>query len=308
MAQLDPEIQDVLQLLDMAITTPIHTLDAVQAREVFQSLRRPVDDLPQMHRIEDRVIESGQHSIPVRIYHPTDAKELPALVWFHGGGWVLGDLDNANLPCQELAAQAGCVVISVDYRLAPEAQFPAAYDDCLAATQWTFNNARSLGIDPSRIAVGGDSAGGNLAACVALAARDTEFAPAFQLLIYPVVNDDFDNASYTDNAEGYFLTKDLMKWFWDHYVPNAKDRADSRVSPIQANLENLPPAWLLTAGFDPLCDEGQDYARALCKAGNRVNSLHVPDTIHGFFTMPVACGARARSAAARVLSEALSTA
>ena len=145
MAQLDPEIRDVLHLLDMAISRPIHTLTAIEAREVFAALRRPIDDLPRMHRIEDRAVDSGQQSIPVRIYHPENTRNLPALVWFHGGGWVLGDLDNANLPCQEIAAQSGCVVISVDYRLAPEAPFPAAFDDCMAATQWAFDNADSLG-------------------------------------------------------------------------------------------------------------------------------------------------------------------
>ncbi len=305
MSRLDPEIQDVLGLLNMAVTHPLHTLSPTQAREVFQSIRKPVENLPKMHRISDQKIELDHISIPVRVYHPTDEPNCPALVWYHGGGWVLGDLDNANLPCQELAAQSGCVVISVDYRLAPEAVFPAAFDDCRAALEWTFEQAGALGIDTGRIAVGGDSAGGNLAACVALACRNTATVPAFQLLIYPVVRDDFDNRSYSENAEGYFLTRDLMRWFWQHYVPSESDRKDSRVSPIMADLVDLPPAWLLTAGHDPLCDEGLDYARALIEAGNMVSSLHVPDTIHGFFTMPVRCGALARSAAARALAEAM---
>lgn len=305
MPDLDPEIRDVLHLINLAIKTPLHQLDAIQMRQTFQSLRRPAENLPPMHRIVDQQIPAAHGSLPVRIYRPTADARLPALVWFHGGGWVLGDLDAANLPCQEIAAQSGCVVISVDYRLAPEAEFPAAFNDCLAALQWTISESQLLDIDVDRLAVGGDSAGGNLAACVAIAARDANIPLGCQLLIYPVIKDDFNNTSYTDNANDYFLTRNLMKRFWDLYIPSASDRTDIRVSPINAALQQLPPAWLLTAGYDPLRDEGLDYARALQSAGNHSSTRHVPNAIHGFFTMPIGCGARARAAAATFLRETL---
>lgn len=305
MNQLDPEIVETLRAIEQANIPPLHTLTAPQAREAFLSLRTTIESPTPVHQVSDLQIPSEHGAIPARIYRPTNAHKTPALIWFHGGGWVLGDLDTADLPSRELAHHSGCTVISVDYRLAPEAVFPAAFEDSLAATEWILENADSLDIDHSRIAVGGDSAGANLAACVAIAARDRNLTLAYQLLVYPVVEAVFNTPSYLQNADGYFLTTTMMQWFWDQYMPEDSDRSDIRVAPINADLKGLPPAWVLTAEFDPLRDEGLNYAKALEKAGVEVATLHVPDTIHGFFSMDIKGGAKARTAAGQVLATAL---
>lgn len=305
MTQLDPEIALVLRQVEEADLPPMHTLSAAGAREVFAALRAPIADPPAVYHISDQQIAIDNHSIPVRIYKNTDKPDQPALVWLHGGGWVLGDLDTADLPCRDLAKQSGCTVISVDYRLAPEAPFPASFDDSLQATEWVLSHAAELNIDPSRVAVGGDSAGANLAACVAIAARDKGLSLAYQLLVYPVIEASFNSPSYTENAEGYFLTRPMMQWFWDQYMPPSADRNDIRVAPLNTDLSNLPPAWVLTAQFDPLRDEALKYADALQAAGTAVERMHVDDTIHGFFGMNIAGGARARAGAAKVLRTAL---
>lgn len=304
MSKLNSEILAVLSDLEAANLPPLDTLTAPQARDAFLALRTAVTPTP-VHRVTDHTISTPDHNIPVRVYQPTDAPQHAALVWFHGGGWVLGDLNTADQTCRDLALHSGCTVISVDYRLAPESPFPAAYDDSLAATEWAFANSESLRIDASRIAVGGDSAGGNLAACVAITARDKDLPVNFQLLIYPVVEARFDTNSYKDNAEGYFLTTTMMEWFWDQYVPATDQRSDTRAAPIHANLNKLPPAWLLTAEFDPLRDEGINYGKALLAAGNQVESVHAPDTIHGFFSMDISTGEQMRITAAKALAKAL---
>ena len=304
MKKLNTEILKVLQDLEAAALPPLHTLSAAEARETFLALRQAVTPTP-VHRVSEHTIHTSNHDIPVRVYQPTDAVQHPAIVWFHGGGWVLGNLDTADQTCRDLALHSGCTVISVDYRLAPESRFPAAFDDSMAATEWAFENSEALQIDEKRIAVGGDSAGGNLAACVAINTLKKDLPVKFQLLVYPVVEARFNTTSYKDNAEGYFLTTTMMEWFWDQYVPQQVDRTDTRVAPIFGDLQNLPPAWLLTAEFDPLRDEGINYGKALAEAGVQLETVHSPDTIHGFFTMDINIGQQMRMTAAKALANAL---
>ncbi|RYY91327.1 MAG: alpha/beta hydrolase [Comamonadaceae bacterium] len=229
-------------------------------------------------------------TIPLRLYRPAGSAAtatLPVLVYYHGGGWVIGDLDTHDVLCRELANGSGCAVVAVDYRMGPEHRFPAAVDDVLAATRWVRANAASLGVDADRLAVGGDSAGGNLAAVVAIAARDAGDLPiAFQLLIYPATDMRRGHASHVTNGDGYVLTKDTIAYFHDHYIVDAAHDVDWRASPLlHADLKGLPPSLLITAGYDPLRDEGLDYARALTDAGNRVSYVCFERQIHGFITM-----------------------
>jgi acetyl esterase len=225
--------------------------------------------------------------IPLRAFRPQGAKageRLPALVYLHGGGWVIGDLDTHDVVCRQLANGARCAVFSVDYRLAPEYRFPAAVDDCVAATKWIAAQAATLAIDPARIAVGGDSAGGNLATVVALAARDAG-GPALchQLLIYPATDQRLGFPSIAKNGEGYLLTQKGMQYFRGHYLPRESDWLDWRASPYLAKtLAGLPPAYVLTAGFDPLLDEGRAYAERLAKEGVATEYKEYPDMVHGF--------------------------
>lgn len=220
---------------------------------------------------------------------------------------MFGDLDSTEIPGREIANGAGCVVIGVDYRLAPETIFPGAFDDCLAVTNWVSDNAERLSLDAGRIAVGGDSAGGNLAACVALACkRGLGPALAHQLLIYPVVDSSMSHSSYLSNGSGYFLETESMKWFWDCYVPKPDERNDPRVMPGAADLTGAPSAWVFTAGHDPLRDEGREYANNLSAAGVPVEHFEQPDVIHGIFGMTIQRGAEARAQAADSLKRAFS--
>jgi acetyl esterase len=239
---------------------------------------------------EDRKIPGPAGDIPVRVYSPVDAASdtLPGLVFFHGGGFVIGDLETHDDMCRVLSNQAGCRVVAVDYRLAPEHVFPAAVEDCWAATKFVAAHARDFGIDPARLAVGGDSAGGNLSAVVAQLAKQAG-GPAlvFQLLIYPVtqLGSSVETRSMRENAKGYFLEKEGMDWFTRCYVPDPAHRDDPRVSPLLCkDLSGLPPAYVITAGYDPLRDEGKDYADALDRAGVSVTYVHYPSMVHGFFS------------------------
>jgi acetyl esterase len=211
------------------------------------------------------------------------------LVYLHGGGWTMGDLDTHDVLCRELATGAGCALIAVDYRLGPEHRFPAAVDDALAATRWVQDQAAALGVDPARLALGGDSAGGNLAAVVALALRDEGGdapAPRLQLLIYPATDMRCGAPSHQHNGDGYLLTRDTIAYFRGHYITDTRHHVDWRASPLlHGDLSNLPPALVLTAGFDPLRDEGLAYAAALTKAGNRATYVCFERQIHGFITM-----------------------
>ena len=282
---LDPQAQVVLDQIEALGLPANHTVSPEEARANGKA--RPRAPGPEVARVEDRSIIVPDRHIPIRIYTPAGSGAFPMLVWFHGGGWVVGDLDTADGTARHLAVGAGCVVVSVDYRLAPETKFPGAADDCYAATQWAAENAGSLGADPLRIAVGGDSAGGNLAAVVPLMARDKGGPPlVLQLLIYPVTDRDFETSSYRGNADGYLLSRDGMVWFWDHYMANESDAKNPYCAPLQAKeLSGLPPALVITAEFDPLRDEGEAYAHRLLEAGVPTECTRYDGMIHGFFGM-----------------------
>lgn len=279
-------------------------IDVAAARAMLANFRGS-GELPVIHEQSDLEIDGPAGSLPIRIYRPSDAADLPVLVWFHGGGWVLGDISSGDLPCRDLANLADCVVVSVDYRLAPEAPFPGPFDDCLAATRWVIAQSAELGVDPERVAVGGDSAGGNLAAAVAIEVAMESVLLAGQLLAYPVTSWDPERASMVENADSYFLTRSSMEWFWNHYAQGAS-RTDRRIAPLDG-LATVPagvalaPAWVYTAGFDPLRDEGVEYADALAAKGVAVEAVHVDDVVHGVFSGELDCGAEARDAAAKWL-------
>ncbi|MFG6117857.1 alpha/beta hydrolase [Thalassobacillus sp. B23F22_16] len=284
---LDSQAKFLLEQMEAAGDPPMHELTPEEARASadFSPLAgEPVE----VAKVENRTVPSTAGDIPVRIYTPEGEGPFPALVFYHGGGWVIGDLDTVDVPCRLLANQSNCVVISVDYRLAPEHKFPAAADDAYAVAKWAVEHGASIDVDSNRVAVGGDSAGGNLAAVVALMARDRgDFSLAYQLLIYPVTHHSYETKSYKDNADGYLLTKDSMEWFWDHYLRTESDGRHPYASPLLAeNLNGLPPALVVTAGYDPLRDEGQAYAKRLTEAGVAVEAKCYEGMIHGFFWMP----------------------
>ena len=287
---LHPQARALLDLIESRGLPAVHDQPPPQSREAYRARRyftqpdpTPVDEVRELSA-------PGPHGpIPLRLYRPAPAAAgpLPVLVYYHGGGWVIGDLDTHDSLCRDLATQSGCTVISVDYRMGPEHRFPAAVDDCLAATQWVREHAASLGVNADRLAVGGDSAGGNLAAVVALAARDAGNLPIrFQLLIYPATIQRRVTRSGSVNGQGYLLTADSMRYFHDHYIDDDRHDLDWRASPILAtDHTQLPAALVLTAGFDPLRDEGVEYAHKLSQAGNRATLISFERQIHGFITM-----------------------
>jgi acetyl esterase len=290
---LDPQAQALMQLMVEKGVPPVNTMTPVQARESYRSRRAFTQpDAPEVYQVADQVIQSNGVNVPVRVYHPHTAqtqKSLPALVYIHGGGWTIGDLDTHDVLCRSLCLQAGVVVVSVDYRMGPEHKFPAAYDDTVAAFNWTVANASTLGVDAKRIAIGGDSAGGNLSAAACIGLRDQKglsVQPAFQLLIYPATIMWQDTPSYHANGQGYMLTKDSIAYYTDNYLRNRDDAKDWRASPQWASTHaGLPPAFVMTAGFDPLRDEGLMYADALSKAGVSCQYICFERQIHGFITM-----------------------
>jgi len=295
---LDPQAKLVLDAVNAAPPLDTATLEPAAMRALYQAMN-PKTGQPAVAAVEDRTCPGPAGDIPIRVFLPDspDDGALPGLVYFHGGGFVIGGLDTHEDICRELAAGAGCVVVSVDYRLAPEAPFPAAPDDCLAATEHIASNAASFGIDPTRLAVGGDSAGGNLATVVARRARDGG-GPVLvhQLLIYPVTDYAFDTPSYRENAEGYLLTADTMRWFFGHYLTSPADGDSPDASPLRTpDLAGLPPATVLTAEFDPLRDEGEAYAQRLIEAGVKTTVARYDGMFHGFFAMPAQLD-RARAA------------
>jgi acetyl esterase len=289
---LDPDAAFVFKAFQEAGRPAYETLSPDEARGYFQAARVVTNpEPPELQSVTPLSISAPHGLIPARIYTPKMLRRAgglaPVLVFFHGGGWVIGDLDSHDVVCRKLADQGQLIVISVDYRLAPEHKFPAAVDDAIVATKWIADNATSLGIDAARLSVGGDSAGGNLAAVVAIAARDGN-GPAIsgQVLIYPAIDFAMTHPSHSEPETSILLTHSVIRWFRDHYLNGAADVHDWRASPARAKtLIGLPPAYVLTAGADPLRDEGDEYARSLQEAGVPVTYKHFPGQFHGFFTM-----------------------
>jgi acetyl esterase len=310
---LDPQAAFLLKLLVDNNIPSVHTQTPEQARDAYRSRRTfSQPEPPHIGPVADHVVQANGASFKVRSYQPPQRSQaaLPALVYYHGGGWTIGDLDTHDVLCRSLCLQAGVVVISVDYRMGPEHKFPAAYLDSIAAYEWVQQQAKTLGIRADRVAVGGDSAGGNLAAAVCLGLRDSAQPPAYQLLIYPATDMHMVTPSHTHNAQGYLLTRDAMVWFQENYLATAQDADDWRASPLRApSHAQLPPALVLTAGFDPLRDEGLLYADALSQAGVPCQYVCFERQIHGFITMGrvLAEANTAVTLCAQALRQAMST-
>jgi acetyl esterase len=308
---IDPDTQAVLDLIRLAGRPPFETLTPAEARLAYAASRKMLQPPPEdVAESQDINVAGPLGPIGVRLYRPigTAASDvLPALVWYHGGGWLLGDLDSHDVPCRRFANAARCRVIAVDYRMAPEHAFPAAVDDCTAVTKYVFDNAAALGVDASKVAVGGDSAGGNLAAVMALMSRDGTLPPvAFQLLIYPATDMTMTTVSSTTIGPGVPLTSATMRWFIEYYAKGHEN--DWRASPIRAaSLAGTAPALVLTCAHDPLRDEGIDYAKRLEREGVRVVHLHYSDQIHGFMSMGrlIRAADQAIDMMARVLKQTL---
>jgi len=284
---LDHDAEILLKMIQEANRPTFESVGAVAARDLYMAGRKALspDPMP-IAETRDIAIPGPGGPIPARLYRSAKNGTLPVLVFLHGGGWVVGNIDSHEAMCRHLANRAECAVLSVDYRMGPEHKFPAAVEDCFAATAWTADNAAALGIDSRRLAVGGDSAGGNLAAVVSLLARD-KGAPRIscQVLIYPATDAAMRHDSVARYAEGYVLTRATMRWFYEQYLRTPDDAADWRVSPLLApDLSHLPPAYVLTAGYDPLCDEGDAYAARLAAAGVPVTHRRFPGQVHGFVT------------------------
>jgi acetyl esterase len=304
---LDPQAEMLLALVKQSNLPEFWQLTPRQAREQFALRAQKIEAKADIHRTEDRLIPGPASAIAIRIYWPREAKPaelFPLLLWFHGGGFVIGNLDTHDTACRLLANQADCMVVAVDYRLAPEFKFPAAVDDSHAAARWMAVHAKEIGADPARIAVGGDSAGANLATVVSILARDQGYPKlSFQLLVYPCTAPEPEMPSQRKFAEGYLLTRNSIVWFYQQYLRNQRDTKDFRFAPLVTDdLSSLPPALVLVAGYDPLRDEGVEYAKRLIEAGNRVALVNYEGMVHGFFiaggVLDAARRAVAQSAAA----------
>ena len=297
----DPAVQLVLDLVNAPGSPKLEELSPPEARELYAGLALLApNEGAEVAAVVERTI-AGE---PCHIVTPHGDGPFPVLVWIHGGGWVIGSAALSVATCRDLAAGAGCVVVDVDYRLAPEDPFPAPVDDCVAVTRWVLEHAGELGGDPARVAIGGDSAGGNLSAVVSLEVPGL----VHQVLVYPVTDATRSHPSYEENGEGLFLTRDGMAWFVGHYV-EAGQETDPRVSPLHADpavLAAAPPAHVITAEYDPLRDEGEAYAESLRAAGVPVTATRYDGMIHGFFSMTtmLPAGAAAVAEAAALLRQA----
>ncbi|MBU9762829.1 alpha/beta hydrolase [Mycobacterium sp. TNTM28] len=303
---LDPQIADFIETLDSGFP-PVHTMTGAQARAEIRA-RFVANPQPEaVASVADHRVPVDNGSIDVRVYRPEATGPLPMLVFAHGGGFVFCDLDSHDGLCRNLANLTPAVVVSVDYRLAPEHRWPTAAEDFYAATRWAVEHAADFGADPARVAVGGDSAGGNLAAVTTLMARDRGGPDlAGQLLLYPVIAADFDTDSYRMFGRGFYNPRPALQWYWDQYVPVVTDRRHPYASPLQGDMRGLPPAVVVLTGHDPLRDEGIAYVDALEAAGVNTVRCAFDGGIHGFMTMPMLDIAhRARRQAARALSDLL---
>lgn len=307
---LDPQAAALLETLARlsAGRPALHEGTPLEARETYAAAPPPPSDDP-LASVEHRTIPGPGGPLAVRVFRPEEGGALPVVVYVHGGGWVMGSLDSHDSLCRSLSSRSGCVVVSVDYRLAPEHPFPAALHDCVSAVRWVVANGGEIGADPEHLAVAGDSSGGNLAAATCLALRDDDGPPiAFQLLVYPVLAFSFDTASYRENSEGYYLTAASMRWFSDHYLGRPEDATDPYAAPLMADdLTGLPPAHIVTAEFDPLRDEAEAYAARLADAGVGVSVHRYDGMIHGFVRMSASLdqGRAAIDECASVLRQAL---
>lgn len=304
---MHPQVKAIIDAYNERYAGRPRTAESLPAlRAALDTAPRPPG--PAVRRCEDLRIPGPAGQVPVRLYIPNEKAPLPVLVTFHGGGWVLGSINSHDAIARRLANAARCAVVSVEYRLAPEAKFPAPLEDCYAAVSWVARNGRSLGIDSTRLAVGGDSSGGNLAAAVVLMARDRGGPPiVFQLLVYPALDCDFETESYRKNATGYLLTRETMIANWCLYLRSEADALDPYAAPLRAkDLRGLPPALVITAEYDPLRDEGEAYARRLQAAGVDARYIRYDGMIHAFFSYPdqLEAARDAHEQAARALRQA----
>ncbi|MFB6108078.1 MAG: alpha/beta hydrolase [Haloplanus sp.] len=286
MATLNPQVESYLHGLTEQGLPPLYRLSLPEARATYRRLSVPDEPPDEVAAVAERTVPGPDGAVPVRIYRPDGDGPFPALVFYHGGGWMLGGLDTHDALCRALTNAAACVVVSVEYRLAPEHPFPAGLEDCYAATRWVASHADELGTVPDSLAVAGDSAGGTLAAGVSLLARDRETPTVdYQVLAYPPTDYAFDTDSYEENAQGYFLTRRDMERFWTGYLRSDADGRHPYASPLRARPADLPPTSVVTAGFDPLRDDGRALADRLETAGVPTRHVEYGDVIHGFMTM-----------------------
>ena len=304
---LHPEYELLLKQMADIGGPSLSEMPVEQGREMYRMMQ-PENPSLVVGSVHDKKIPGPACYISIRIYTPKGKGPFPIVLMFHGGGWVIGDLVTADVQSREVCRGTHTIVISVDYRLAPEHRFPAAADDCFAALKWAYTNAQHFDGDPTRLAVAGDSAGGNISAVVAQMAKEAGPDLRFQLLVYPATDGSrFDTESYIANADGYMLTLDSMRWFWEHYA-DAEQRLDPRASPLLAkDLSGLPPAMIMTAEYDPLRDEGEAYGARLADAGVIVETIRFDGFIHGFFaqTQTISATRPAMQKACEALESAL---